>query len=71
MKKKWIFGVMALGLVLGTYACSGDEAADEKEGETTGVSEEAKADLEKAKDVQSEAIVLDAEVDALIQSIEN
>jgi len=70
MKKKWIFGVMALGLVLGTYACSGDEA-EEKEAEVTGVSEEAKADLEKAKDTQSEAIVLDAEVDALIQSIEN
>lgn len=69
MKKKWIFGVMALGLVLGTYACSGEEAAEET-AESTEVTEEAKADLEKAKDVQSEAIVLDAEVDALVESIE-
>ncbi len=70
MKKKWIFGVMALGLVLGTYACSGDEASEEKEA-STEVTAETKAALEEAKNLETDAIVLDAEVDAFIESLEN
>lgn len=71
MKNKWIYGVLALGLVFGTYACSGDDASDEKEGESTEVTDETRAELEKAKDAQTDAIVLDAEVDAFIETLEN
>ena len=70
MKKKWILGVMALGLVLGTYSCSGnEEATDESSQEEAAVTDETKKELEDMKDLESEAIMLDAELDAFIESL--
>lgn len=69
MKKKWIFGVMALGLVLGTYSCSGGEEESDDSKEETAVTEETKKELENMKDLESEAIMLDAELDAFIESL--
>lgn len=71
MKRKSIFGLMALGLLLGTVACSSGEDEASKEGEeaSTEVTEETAGKLEAAKDAQGEAIVLDAEVDEFVESL--
>ena len=69
MKKKWMYCVMALGLVMGTYACSGDEYSTDESGDATEVTAEQKQKLEDAKELESEAIMLDAEVDGFVESL--
>lgn len=59
---------MALGLVLGTYACSGDEDSTDETGDTE-VTADQKQQLEDAKELESEAIMLDAEVDGFVESL--
>lgn len=69
MKKKWMYGFMALGLLMGTYACSGEEESEESNDESTEVTEASQKELDEAMDLETEAIVLDAELDEFIESL--
>lgn len=71
MKKKSILGLMAFGLLVGTVACSSGEEAGADENENAEMTEETGKKLDAAKDAQGEAIVLDAEVDEFVESLDN